>query len=70
MVTLGLCGVIGGPARWTALAVTVLYVLVTGAGPSVVRAGVAGGLTLAAWLVSRPVRAGIWSPAAPWLCWP
>ena len=55
IVTLGLAGLLGGPARWTALAVTVLYVLVTGAGPSVVRAGVAGGLTLTAWLVSRPV---------------
>lgn len=55
IVMLGLAGLLGGPARWTALAVTILYVLVTGAGPSVVRAGVAGGLTLTAWLVSRPV---------------
>jgi competence protein ComEC len=55
VVLLGLAGVLGSPARWSAVGVTVVYVLVTGAGPSVVRAGVAGGLTLAAWLVSRPV---------------
>jgi competence protein ComEC len=52
---LGLAGILGIPARVLALVLTVVYVLVTGAGPSVVRAGVAGGLTLTAWLVSRPV---------------
>jgi competence protein ComEC len=56
VVALGLAGVIGAPARVVALAVTVAYVLVTGAGPSIVRAGVAGVLTTAAWLVSRPAR--------------
>ena len=55
LLALGLCGVIGPPARWAALALTLLYVLIAGAGPSIVRAGVAGGLTLAAWLASRPV---------------
>lgn len=55
---LGCCaalGVIGAPARLAAIGVTVLYVLVTGAGPSIVRAGVAGGLVAIAWLASRPV---------------
>ncbi len=55
LVTLGLCGVIGLPARLAAIGLTVLYVLIAGAGPSIVRAGVAGGLTLVAWLASRPV---------------
>jgi competence protein ComEC len=55
LIALGLCGVIGPPARWAALALTLLYVLIAGAGPSIVRAGVAGGLTLTAWLASRPV---------------
>src|SRR5262249_6308769 len=48
-------GVIGTPARLGAIGATVLYVLVTGAGPSIVRAGVAGGLVAIAWLASRPV---------------
>jgi competence protein ComEC len=55
LLALGLCGLIGAPARWAALALTLLYVLIAGAGPSIVRAGVAGGLTLSAWLASRPV---------------
>jgi len=55
VIALGLCGLIGTPARLAALALTVLYVLVAGSGPSIVRAGVAGALTLAAWLGSRPV---------------
>src|SRR6185312_2345808 len=42
IVCLGAVGVIGVPARLAALGVTVTYVLVTGAGPSIVRAGVAG----------------------------
>ena len=46
LLALGLCGLIGAPARWVALALTLLYVLIAGAGPSIVRAGVAGGLTL------------------------
>ena len=46
---------IGAPARVAAIAVTLVYVLVTGAGPSIVRAGVAGGLVAVAWLSSRPV---------------
>ena len=54
LVVLGLAGVIGGPARVVGLVVVAAYVLVTGAGPSIVRAGVAGGLVCAAWLVSRP----------------
>ncbi len=54
LVVLGLAGVIGGPARLAGLIVVSAYVLVTGAGPSIVRAGVAGGLVCAAWLVSRP----------------
>ena len=37
---------------------TTAYVLVAGAGPSIVRAGVAGVLVSAAWLASRP--------APPW----
>jgi len=48
-------GVIGAPARLGAIGATVLYVLVTGAGPSIVRAGVAGGLVAIAWLASRPI---------------
>jgi competence protein ComEC len=56
VVALGLAGVIGVPARAAAVVATVAYVLVTGAGPSIVRAGVAGVLTSAAWLVSRPAR--------------
>jgi competence protein ComEC len=55
LLLLGLCGVIGPPARVAAICLTLLYVLVAGAGPSIVRAGVAGGLTLTAWLASRPV---------------
>jgi competence protein ComEC len=55
VVALGLCGVIGVPARLAAAALTLAYVLVTGAGPSIVRAGVAGTLVAVAWLVSRPV---------------
>jgi competence protein ComEC len=55
LVSLGAVGVIGVPARLAALAVTLGYVLVTGAGPSIVRAGVAGGLVAVAWLGSRAV---------------
>lgn len=55
LVCLGVFGVIGVPARAAALSVTVAYVLVTGAGPSIVRAGVAGGLVAVAWLGSRAV---------------
>ncbi len=55
LVCLGVFGVIGVPARVAALSVTVTYVLVTGAGPSIVRAGVAGGLVAVAWLGSRAV---------------
>jgi competence protein ComEC len=55
LVALGGVGVIGVPARVAALGVTVTYVLVTGAGPSIVRAGVAGVLVAAAWLGSRSV---------------
>src|SRR5437667_7759700 len=50
-----LLGVIGAPARVAAIGLTLVYVLVTGAGPSIVRAGVAGGLVSGAWLASRPV---------------
>ncbi|MGN6378284.1 MAG: ComEC/Rec2 family competence protein [Gaiellales bacterium] len=56
LVALGLAGVIGTPARVAAIAATGVYVLMTGAGPSIVRAGVSGMLVAAAWLVSRPVR--------------
>jgi competence protein ComEC len=55
LVCLGAVGVIGVPARLGALAITLAYVLVTGAGPSIVRAGVAGVLVAAAWLGSRVV---------------
>ncbi len=55
LVSLGGVGVIGVPARSAALGVTVAYVLVTGAGPSIVRAGVAGALVALAWLGSRAV---------------
>jgi competence protein ComEC len=55
LVCLGGVGVIGVPARVAALGVTVAYVLVTGAGPSIVRAGVAGTLVALAWLGSRVV---------------
>jgi competence protein ComEC len=55
LVCLGGVGVIGVPARLAALGVTVAYVLVTGAGPSIVRAGVAGTLVALAWLGSRAV---------------
>jgi competence protein ComEC len=55
IVCLGALGVIGVPARLAALGVTVAYVLVTGAGPSIVRAGVAGVLVAIGWLGSRPV---------------
>jgi competence protein ComEC len=55
LVCLGAVGVIGVPARVAALCVTVTYVLVAGAGPSIIRAGVAGGLVAVAWLGSRPV---------------
>lgn len=55
LVCLGAVGVIGVPARLAALAITLTYVLVTGAGPSIVRAGVAGVLVAAAWLGSRMV---------------
>jgi competence protein ComEC len=44
LACLALLGVIGAPARLAAIALTLVYVLVTGAGPSIVRAGVAGGL--------------------------
>jgi len=55
IVCLGAAGVIGVPARVAALGVTVTYVLVTGAGPSIVRAGVAGVLVAIGWLGSRAV---------------
>jgi competence protein ComEC len=55
LVCLGAVGVIGVPARLAALVITLAYVLVTGAGPSIVRAGVAGVLVAAAWLGSRMV---------------
>jgi competence protein ComEC len=55
LACLALLGVIGAPARLAAIALTLVYVLVTGAGPSIVRAGVAGGLVSVAWLASRPV---------------
>jgi competence protein ComEC len=55
LACLAAIGVIGAPARVAAIALTTLYVLVTGAGPSIVRAGVAGGLVAVAWLASRPV---------------
>ena len=55
LVCLGAAGVVGTPARIAATALTILYVLVTGAGPSIVRAGVAGALVSVAWLSSRPV---------------
>jgi competence protein ComEC len=55
IVCLGAVGVIGVPARVAALCVTVAYVLVTGAGPSIIRAGVAGALVAVAWLGSRAV---------------
>jgi competence protein ComEC len=55
IVCLGAVGVIGVPARVAALGVTVAYVLVTGAGPSIIRAGVAGALVAVAWLGSRAV---------------
>jgi competence protein ComEC len=55
LACLALVGVIGAPARAAAVALTLLYVLVTGAGPSIVRAGVAGTLVAVAWLSSRPV---------------
>jgi competence protein ComEC len=55
IVCVGVVGVIGVPARVAALCITVTYVLITGAGPSIVRAGVAGALVAVAWLGSRPV---------------
>jgi competence protein ComEC len=55
LACLAVFGVIGPPARIGAICLTVAYVLVTGAGPSIVRAGVAGVLTSIAWLASRPV---------------
>lgn len=55
VVVLGAAGVVGVPARAVAVGVTGAYVLVAGSGPSIVRAGVAGILTAAAWIVSRPV---------------
>jgi hypothetical protein len=47
LACLALLGVIGAPARVVAAGITVTYVLVTGAGPSIVRAGVAGSLASA-----------------------
>jgi len=58
LVALGVAGVIGTPARVAAGALTAAYVLVSGAGPSIVRAGVSGVLVSLAWLASRP--------APPW----
>jgi competence protein ComEC len=55
LVCLGAVGVIGVPARVAALCVTVAYVLITGAGPSIIRAGVDGVLVAVAWLGSRLV---------------
>jgi len=55
LVAFGLAGVIGTPARVAALLSAGVYTLVTGAGPSIVRAGVAGSLVATAWIASRPV---------------
>jgi competence protein ComEC len=55
LACLALLGVIGAPARVVAAGITIVYVLVTGAGPSIVRAGVAGAMVAVAWLASRPV---------------
>jgi competence protein ComEC len=55
LVSLGAVGVIGIPARVAAIGITIAYVLVTGAGPSIVRAGVAGVLVAVGWLGSRAV---------------
>jgi competence protein ComEC len=54
LVAAGAAGVLGAPARLAALGAVVAYVLVAGAGASILRAGVAGSLTTVAWLVSRP----------------
>lgn len=54
IICLGVCGVIGVPARTAALGLDIAYVLIAGAGPSIVRAGVAGVLVSVAWLCSRP----------------
>ncbi len=56
IVVLGVSGVVGTPARIAAAVTAVGYVLIAGAGPSIVRAGVAGALVISAWLVSRPVQ--------------
>jgi competence protein ComEC len=56
LVVLGVCGVVGAPARFAALGLTALYVLLAGGSPSIVRAGVAGGLTTVGWLASRPLH--------------
>ncbi len=56
LVVLGVCGVVGAPARFAALGLTALYVLLAGGSPSIVRAGVAGGLTTVGWLASRPLQ--------------
>jgi competence protein ComEC len=55
LVAFGLAGLIGTPARVAALFSAAVYTLVTGAGPSIVRAGAAGGLVATAWIASRPV---------------
>jgi len=55
LVAFGLTGLIGTPARVAALLAAAVYTLVTGAGPSIVRAGVAGALVATAWIASRPV---------------
>jgi hypothetical protein len=53
LACMAVMGVIGAPARVGAIALTLIYVLATGAGPSIVRAGAAGGLVSIAWLASR-----------------
>jgi competence protein ComEC len=55
LVAFGLAGLIGTPARVAALLSAGVYTLVAGAGPSIVRAGVAGALVATAWIASRPV---------------
>jgi competence protein ComEC len=54
LLLLGVAGVLGTPARVAAIGATLVYVLITGAGPSILRAGVAGALVSVAWLASRP----------------
>jgi predicted membrane metal-binding protein len=67
LVAFGLAGLIGTPARVAALVAAAAYTLVTGAGPSIVRAGVAGALVATAWIASQPVlRWHPWATSAYW----